>query len=193
MGTATAVIDGAQSREFISVDVKRQELCDAVARYSPSFHRQAMRCLGNAADADDAVQSALLLAVRHLDQFRGDARMSTWISRIVINSARAQIRKRSCEKSISIDERPEEGEASSIAERLPDPGLSPEEACRRSDLSMRVTELAKQLPSSLRTAFQLRYLDGLTIREMMESLGVTEGAVKSRISRARKRLRRLAR
>jgi len=61
--------------------------------YLPSFYRCALRLLGNRADAEDAVQEALLAAHKHLHQFRGQSRMSTWLTTIVCNCARMQLRK----------------------------------------------------------------------------------------------------
>jgi RNA polymerase sigma factor (sigma-70 family) len=95
------------------------------------------------------------------------------------------------ENYVSLDERPREGETFTFLERLPDRGLSPEEACRRSDLALHATELAQKLSPNLRVAFQLRDLEGRTIREMTDALGASAGAVKTRVSRARAKLKRL--
>ncbi len=119
--------------------------------------------------------------------------MSTWLTRIVINSARMQLRKRSRVHHVSIDEHPQEGESFSLFERLADRGLSPEELCRRSNLASHAIGLAQNLPPNLREAFQLRDLEGRTIVEMTDALGASAGAVKARVSRARAKLRRLAR
>jgi len=73
---------------------KVQALTDVVTRYSPRFYRIAANRLSNVADAEDAVQDALLSALRHVQQFRGEAKMSTWLTTIVINSARMKLRKR---------------------------------------------------------------------------------------------------
>ena len=193
MGTTAAAIDKRRTVDFVSDDTRRRELCAVVSRHLPSFHRKALYHLGNAADAEDAVQDALLSAFRHLGQFRGHAQMSTWLMRIVINSARGQLRKRSRATHVPLDEPPQVGEAYPLLELLPDREPSPEETCRRSNLAAHVAELAQRLPPNLQSAFQLRDLHGMTIREMTKTLGVTEGTVKARISRARAKLRWLAR
>lgn len=193
METISGVLDKAHSVDFNPHDVRRRELEILVSRQLSTFIRQAIRQLGNAADAEDAVQDAMLLAFRHLSQFRGQAQMSTWLTRIVINSARGQMRKRSRREHVSIDESSNEGGAHPMVERLADRGLSPEEACRRSELALHATKLAQRLSPNLRRAFQLRDLEGRTIREMTDTLGASAGAVKSRVSRARAELRRLAR
>jgi len=70
----------------------------------PSFYRCALRLLGNSADAEDAVQEGLLAAYRHIDQFRGQAQMTTWLTAIVRNSALMQLRKRPRQIHLSLDE-----------------------------------------------------------------------------------------
>src|SRR5580658_10999898 len=89
------------------------------SRCLPSFHRQAHRYLGNAADAEDVVQDALISAFRHLNQFRGQAQMSTWENAIVMNCARMQLRRRR-QTLQSLDEKLGDEERYSVSERLAD-------------------------------------------------------------------------
>ena len=70
------------------------EMKEVLSLRLPSFYRCALRVLGNAVDAEDAVQEALLAAYRHIDQFRGQSQMTTWLTTIVRNSALMQLRKR---------------------------------------------------------------------------------------------------
>src|SRR5215471_9491732 len=72
-----------------------RELTYVIIHHLPQFRRMAQRRLGNLADAEDAVQDALLSAWAHIDQFRGQAKMSTWLTSIVINSVRMKLRRRS--------------------------------------------------------------------------------------------------
>src|ERR1017187_5758402 len=71
----------------------------------PYLYRYAYRLLGNKTDAEDAVQDALLAAYKHLNQFRGDAQLSTWLNTIVINCSRMHLRKRSRYIHVSLDSR----------------------------------------------------------------------------------------
>src|ERR1700723_3097950 len=190
MGTIVLGAEKAQLRDRSSNADRVREWDAVLSRYLPSFHRQAFRRLGNAADAEDAVQDALLSAWKHLGQFRGQARMSTWLTSIVTNSARAQLRRRPQQIHLPEGE-PRQPGGYPLSERLPDRGPNSEEACRGSELAEHLTQLAAQLSPTLRRAFQLRDLDGLSIREMTETLGVTEGTAKARIIRARAKLRRL--
>jgi RNA polymerase sigma factor (sigma-70 family) len=191
MGTTVAIIDRIAGSDCGPRDKLGREMDDAVLRYRRSFYRSAFRHLGNAADAEDAVQDALLSAYKHLSQFKGRARISTWLSAIVINSARMQLRRRSRQPQVPLDEQSPEYESQTLCDRLPDRGPTPEEACRRAELGEHVLRMMRQLSPALRRAFQLRELDGLTIRETANVLGVAEGTVKAQLARARTKLRLL--
>jgi RNA polymerase sigma-70 factor (ECF subfamily) len=149
--------------------------------------------LGNAADAEDAVQDALLSAYKHLDQFRGQAQISTWLTAIVSNSARMQLRRRPRHPHISVDEPTGEDREFTMSDLLPYGGPNPEDECRRSELSARLRELLPQLSPPLRKTFQLREFDGLTTSETAQALGVAEGTVKAQLARARAKLTKLMR
>ena len=97
---------------------KAKELTEVITHHSPRFRRIALAHLGNPADAEDAVQDALLSALTHLDQFKGQAKMSTWLTSIVINSARMKLRRRSLRLHISLDETLREQNLSSGRFRL---------------------------------------------------------------------------
>src|SRR5215470_4951852 len=92
--SATALQVNLESTASESYQSKIQALTDVVTRHSTRFYRIAANRLSNVADAEDAVQDALLSALRHVQQFRGQAQMSTWLTTIVINSARMKLRKR---------------------------------------------------------------------------------------------------
>ncbi len=186
----------AEQRPEVRLGRENARQFDAVlSRCLPLFHRMAFRKLGNAADAEDAVQDALLSAYKHLNQFNGGAQMSTWLTTIVINSARMQLRKRSrhIQVSLSLDEPFGDEEEYPVSQRIADDSPSPEDVCRESELHDRVRGLLKQLSAPLRKAFQLRELDGLTTHEAALLLGVPDGTVKAQLTRARAKLRELMR
>lgn len=166
---------------------------EALARHLPSLQRMAFRKLGNVADAEDAVQDALLSAYKHLDQFRGGAQMSTWLTTIVINSARMQLRKRANHIQVSLDEPLDDEQQNSFAQRIADDGPSPEEVCRESELYERLQQMLSQMSAPLRKALQLRGVESLTTHEAALILGVPEGTVKAQLTRARAKLRQLMR
>jgi len=159
----------------------------------PPLYRRAYRILGNTADAEDAVQDALLAAYTHLDQFRGQSQISTWLMAIVLNCARLQLRRRAKRVQVSLDESTGGPESVSVSERLADRRPNPEDEYRESELSTRLTHLHSQLSPTLRRTFLLRDVDGLSIREAARILGVPTGTVKAQSARARKRLKELMR
>ena len=157
----------------------------------PSLYRRAYRILGNAADAEDAVQDALLAAYTHLHQFRGQAQISTWLTTIVLNCARLQLRRRLRHVQVSLDECTADLQPVSASERLADHRPNPEDECTESELRARLTHLHSRLSPTLRRTFLLRDVDGLSIRETARILGVPIGTVKAQSARARKRLKEL--
>jgi RNA polymerase sigma-70 factor, ECF subfamily len=191
MQATNAHATAEQRPEVGPVPENARNFDDALSRCLPSFRRRAFRHLGNAADAEDAVQDALLSAYKHLDQFQGGAQMSTWLTAIVINSARMQLRKRSRHSEKSLDESFGDEQEYSLSEQIADDSPSPEDVCRESELHERVTDLLKELSDPLRKAFQLRELDGFTTKEAALILGVPIGTVKAQLTRARMKLRQL--
>ncbi|MGA9392470.1 MAG: RNA polymerase sigma factor [Candidatus Sulfotelmatobacter sp.] len=174
-------------------EARTREMNEVLSRRLPSFHRRAYRYVGNAADADDVVQDALVAAFKHLDQFRRQAQMSTWLTTIVTNCARMQLRRRPRQTLLSLDEKFGDEEKHSLAEHLADCQPSPEDACERSELRGHMLRFIAQLSPPLRKAFQLRELDGLSTSETAHILGVADGTVKAQLARARAKLRRLMR
>ena len=132
------------------------------------------------------MQDALLSAYKHLGQFRGQAQLSTWLTTIVTNAARMQLRRRRG-SYLSLDE--EQGEDGlTFLERLPDSKPSPEEICATAEARDRLVDGVKQLSPKLRQAFQLRDIDGLTTKEAALVLGVPQETVKAQLARARAKL-----
>lgn len=188
--------ESAACEPQMDVDVRENgtsEMHDVLARYLPRFHRTAYRHLGNEADAEDAVQDALLAAYKHLGQFKGQAQMSTWLTAIVTNSARMQMRKRPRQLHVSLDETYGEDEEYCLADRLADSALTPEEECGNAELRRHLLRSVAQLSTPLRRAFELRALHGRSVKEAAHTLGLAEGTVKAQLSRARAKLTRLMR
>ncbi len=154
----------------------------------PSLHRYAYRLLGNKTDAEDAVQDALLAAYKHLNQFRGDAQLSTWLTTIVINCARMHLRKRSRYIHVSLDSRIGEERKYPLSDILVDHRPNPEDECHRSALNARLMKSAAQLSPTLRKTFHLRFVYHLSVCETARVLGVPIGTVKAQTARARAKL-----
>ncbi len=193
MQTTQAYVGSEQNADVRIQEKETREIQGVLSRSLPSFYRRAYRYLGNAADAEDAVQDALLSAYRNLDQFKGQAQMSTWLTTIVTNSALTQLRRRLRQTHLSLDERFGEEQEYCVSERLADCGPSPEDECIKSELHERLMQFVAELSPSLRKVVQLRDLDGLTTHEAAQILGVADVTVKAQVSRARAKLKRLMR
>jgi len=167
-----------------------RKLQDVLSLRLPSFYRCAFRVLGNAADAEDAVQEALLAAYKHINQFRGQSQISTWITTIVRNCALMQLRKRRRQIHLPLDEEFGEEQPRFLWEGLADERPSPEDEFRNSELTSRLRKCAALLSPTLRRTFQLRVVDGLSIFETARILGVPHGTVKAQLARARAKLSR---
>jgi RNA polymerase sigma-70 factor, ECF subfamily len=185
---------GSDERQEVGgKDAAAQQFEQILASGLPTLYRRAYRILGNTADAEDAVQDAVLAAYTHLNQFRGQAQISTWMSAIVLNCARMQLRRRPRLVHLSLDQPDGELQPFSVSERLADHRPSPEDESVTFELSARLSHSYRQLSPTLRRTFQLRDIDGLSIRETARILGVPTGTVKAQSARARRRLKELMR
>ena len=191
MATTVTEINNARSVALSAYQEELQELNSIFDRRLASFKRIALRVLGNAADAEDAVQDAFLSAYKHLDQFKGQAQMSTWLTTIVVNKARMKLRQRPRQLHIAMDAEDRGESKHPISDALSDPRPTPEEVCQRLEVWELLAQLLTWLSPPLRTTFQLREMDGLSIREAAQMLGVAEGTVKARLARARIKLKQL--
>jgi RNA polymerase sigma-70 factor, ECF subfamily len=161
-------------------------------KYSPVMYRAALRKLGNAEDAEDALQDALLSASRKFEQFKGECHISTWLVAIAINAARMQMRRQFRHRAASLDETSHDGETRLVREPT-DYRPNPEQIYRKVELRGIISQLTVQLSPPLRKAFHLRVFEGLSIREAAQALGVTEGTLKAQFFRARARIKPLMR
>ncbi len=164
------------------------EMQDILAHRLRYLYKTAYRLLGNVEDAEDAVQDALLSAHKNLKQFRGEAQISTWLTTIVCNCARMQLRKRARNMQVSLDSRIGEEQEYPLFEILPDSRPNPEDECHKSKLKAQLMKSAARLSPRLRKTFQLRYVDQLSVRETARALGLPIGTVKAQAARARAKL-----
>ena len=120
------------------------QMLSVLSHRLPSLHRYAYRLLGNKDDAEDAVQDALLAAFKHLNQFRGEAQLSTWLTAIVINCARMHLRKRSRYIHVSLDSRIGEEQEYSLSDILVDRRPNPEDEYHKSWLNARLMRISSK-------------------------------------------------
>ena len=187
MSAMETLTGGERAVEFGFFGERTQEFYKAVSRNLPMFYKRAFRFLGNRPDAEDAVQDALLSACKHLGQFRGQAQLSTWLTAIVTNAARMQLRRRHRGSYLSLEEQKGD-DGLALSEKLPDLKPGPEEVCSASEVRDRVLDGISQLSPTLRRAFQLRHIDGLTTKQAALVLGVPQGTLKAQLARARAKL-----
>jgi RNA polymerase sigma-70 factor (ECF subfamily) len=159
-------------------------------RHNQMLYRTARSILKDEAEAEDAVQEAYLLAYRGMSGFRGDAKLSTWLVRIVVNESIGRARKRSRGAEI-IQLCGETQEDSEVAERSMDKTLpeQPEGAAQRAQTRRLLEAKIDELPDAFRTVFVLRALEELSVEESAVALGIPEATVRSRFFRARALLR----
>ena len=194
MQSATAAIaygtlsDLELAQRIVSGDKGAFELL--MRRNNQMLYRTARSILKDEAEAEDAVQDAYLLAYRGMSGFRGDAKLSTWLVRIVVNEAIARARKRSRGAQIIqlSGESQEESEAAgeNMNKTLPE---QPEHAARRAQTRRLLEAKIDELPDAFRTVFVLRALEELSVEESAVALGIPEATVRSRFFRARGPLR----
>jgi RNA polymerase sigma-70 factor (ECF subfamily) len=191
MGTAVADLDGAPEALAQHHQSGVEELTNIFVDRWQSLYRIAMRQLENRADAEDAVQDAFLSAYTHLDQFKRQSLMSTWVTTIVINSARLKLRRRPRKEHVALSDQSQDHGSEQVLEALRDRRPSPEEVSQRNELAERVGRFTIQISPTLRRAFQLRHVYGLSIRDTAKLLGVPSGTVKAQTARARAKLKLL--
>lgn len=156
-------------------------------RHKRTLFQTALRLLGNAEDAEDALQDGLLSAYRNLKRFEGRSQFSTWLTRIVINAALMRRRSKKVRTAVSLDEPAREDELPA-SERFADDGPTPEQTYQRTELRRLIGENLDELSPLLRTAFILREVEGFSTGEAASKLGVTENTLKARLWRARQQL-----
>jgi RNA polymerase sigma-70 factor (ECF subfamily) len=157
-----------------------------LARELPRFQKMAMRWLRNREDAEDAVQDAVLSAFTHIAGFEGRARMSSWLMSIVINSVKMKLRK-TRRKMVPLEQFVQGG-VRTVAEMIADPSSNPEQSCQRSELLRILTHSIGKLSTTQRAALQLFELEGLSLKEAAQTLGVPLGTVKAQLARGRGKL-----
>jgi len=191
MGTAVADLDGAPEALAQHHQSGVEELTDIFVARWQSFYRIAMRQLENRADAEEAVQDAFLSAYKHLDQFKRQAQMSTWVTTIVVNSARMKFRRRPQGVHVALSDQSQDHDREQVSETLRDHRPNPEEVSQRNELAERAARFTILISPTLRRAFQLRFVRGLSIRDTAKILGVPTGTVKAQTARARAKLKLL--
>ena len=153
--------------------------------YEGMVYRHCLQMLRNPADAQDAAQEAMLRAYRAMPRFKGDSGIATWLYRIAHNACldmlKRPLRKR---ESVSLDDMRESGYE-------PAADSTPETRYLEQSEAARVRDALLQLPEDTQALLALRYGEGMAYDQLAAALKLNEGTVKSRLSRAKEKLREL--
>jgi len=150
--------------------------------------RTARSILKSDAEAEDALQEAYLRAWRALGSFRADAKLSTWLVRIVVNEALGRLRQRGAQV-IPLDAAMNSTEPDTLASMTADPDDQPERIAMRAELRHLMEARIDLLPDAFRSVFMLRAVEEMSVEEVAQALGLPEATVRTRFFRARGLLR----
>jgi len=153
-----------------------------------AIYRLALRLMGNEADAEDVLQETFLSAFKSIDRFEGRSSLSTWLYRIASNAALMRLRRNEPEQ-VSVDEPIERDNGEMMPRQFFDFCCLPEDDLLREEAREQMKLAINELPPTLRSVFVLRDIEGLSTAETAETLDLSESAVKSRLMRARLKLR----
>ena len=161
-------------------------------RYEQRVYSLALRMLRQEQDAEDVTQQTFLSALENLDGFRGDAAFATWLLRIATHAALKVIRKKRGLDTVSLEEATEEADSYGTIphpEYIADWRQSPEELVQRNEIQRLLDDALAKLDEKHRLVFLLRDVEGLSVKETAEALGLSEANTKVRLLRARLQLR----
>lgn len=168
----------------------RAEVARLVDAYSTKIYRLALKMLANPQDAEDVLQNTFLKAMQALPNFEGRSSILTWLYRIASNEALMTIRRAKPEVDVSLQL--EDGDDDELLlTSYSDWCCLPEGELMSGEAQNHLDKAIQKLPEKLRLVFILRDIEGLSIRETSETLELTETTVKTRLLRARLKLREL--
>jgi RNA polymerase sigma-70 factor, ECF subfamily len=155
--------------------------------YNRRLYRIARSILRNDSEAEDAVQEAYVRAFTHLNSFRGDASLATWLSRITMNEALGRLRSRRPMVDLAACET--QGPDAEIIQFPHAARSDPERTMAQRELLQLVEQATDNLPEVYRTVFITRVIEGMSVEETAELLGIRPETVKTRLHRARRLVR----
>lgn len=158
-------------------------------RHNGRLFRVARAILKDDTEAEDALQDAYLDAYRHMDDFRGDAQLSTWLTRIVVNQSLMRLRRQKRERVIVPFDRGERQDPGQEVDVPDDKAEPPSSAAMRAEVRRLLEQRIDQLPVAFRTVFVMREVEDMTVEETADCLGIRPATVRTRLFRARALLR----
>ncbi|MDR3577602.1 MAG: sigma-70 family RNA polymerase sigma factor [Anaerolineaceae bacterium] len=167
---------------------EREAFVQLVDETSGHIYRVAFQILGDAQDAEDVLQETYIKAFNSLADFEGRSSLSTWLYRIAINEALTLVRKRK-PQTVSVDEGHDDDDPDREGMEIVNWCCLPEGELLSSEARHFLDQAIQNLPESLRVVFVMRDLEGLSIQDTAQALNLSESNVKTRLLRARLRLR----
>lgn len=165
------------------------EITKMVNQYTNQIFRVALKMLNNEVEAEDVLQETFIKAINSLSNFEGRSSLSTWLYRIAVNESLMLIRKRKPEVSIIHNDENEDGIDGIPITQIVDWCCLPESELMSTETREIIDSATQNLPENLRLVFILRDIEGLSITETAQTLELTETNVKTRLLRARLKLR----
>jgi RNA polymerase sigma-70 factor (ECF subfamily) len=166
----------------------REAFYNLVSRYERKLYRSALAITGNPADAEETVQETFLRAFEHLSQFRAEAKFQTWLTQILLNTARMKLRKNHAGLWESLDE-PRATEEGLMPRDVAEWRENPEEKLGREETERLLHQALRGLPPGYREVIAMRDMQLLSTQQTAELLGMSVANVKTRLLRARLQLR----
>jgi RNA polymerase sigma-70 factor (ECF subfamily) len=163
-----------------------------VDRFQPRVYGLARRIVGQTQDAEDVTQQTFLSIIEHIDQFRGESSVAAWVLRIATNHALKVLRKRRGLPTVALETAADPDDSYAT---LPHPEFiaqwkdNPASLAEKVELRQLLDDAVAELDEKYRLVFVLRDIEGLSVRETAEALGLTEANTKVRLLRARLQLR----
>jgi len=157
--------------------------------YAPRIYNLARRMLGNDADAEDVTQDVLLQVVRKLDTFRGESQIATWLHRVTVNAALAHRAKRANRQKHEAGEAGDDLDGAVSTGPVNRWAVSPDEPVLAAEQQEIIEKAINTLPEPFRDVYVLADVEGLPNADIADMLGLSVPAVKSRLHRARLRMR----
>jgi RNA polymerase sigma-70 factor, ECF subfamily len=172
-------------------DGESELFCEMVRECQRAVYTAAFSILRDVADAEEVCQEAIAKAWAGLSRFRMESKFSTWLVQITMNEARMRLRKDRKHRFHSIDESVETGRGIYVPEQLIEWRRIPSKELERKRMREALVRAFECLPEKYREIFVLRDVQGLTITQTAKLVGITESTVKTRLLRARLRMRDL--
>jgi RNA polymerase sigma-70 factor (ECF subfamily) len=184
-GTAneTLLIEKARAKDL-------RAFSELVMLYQEKMLHVAYSFVGNREDARDLAQETFVKAYGALKDFKGDSRFSTWLYRILANTCKDFLRKKSVRWNLFAAPLEEEPDQPRAEDRIASTAADARDFIERQEMDTAIREALETLPVQQKTVFAMRYLEGLSLAEIAEAMNLSEGAVKAHLWQAGQKMQK---